>query len=509
MLLNVLIFVGVILFDILFWNEKMGLNTLLFSAFILGSLWYLHPDMRTSKTALVTSVITIFTACMVVWNNSLFSKLTHFTSLLITVGFVQQRQLRFLWYGLSLSVLSVFETPFSWFNKRNTSSFSFFKYMPKLQYHLRLSIIPLSIVLVFYGIYSVANPEFAALSSWFWEGIGDFLANWLGYFSLGHFLFILLGFFVVAGFLNQNSTFKNWFAQLTVNHTFKLIRKKLKRKKVMILTNGIKTIKYPTSTFSVIGLKSEYRMAALVIGTLNVLLCIVNFVDIQHVWLSYEKGRSPIELSSYVHEGTYFLIGSIGLAMGILMYYFRKNINFLPNNNLLKTLSYIWIIQNAILALSVGARNIHYISAYGLAYKRIGVFIFLVLTIIGLYTMYLKVRDKLTTYFLVQNNTWALYFVMGFLTMIDWDVEITKYNLNANNPAYIDMEFLIEEVSDKNLFILEQHPSNLMNTLKSQDPYLSNRLISKKNRFLKQQTTYSWASWNYADYRNQQHFNKN
>ena len=181
-------------------------------------------------------------------------------------------------------------------------------------------------------------------------------------------------------------------------------------------------------------------MAALVVGTLNILLCIVNLVDIQHVWLGYEGGLSPIELSNYVHEGTYLLIASIGFAMGILLYFFRRNINFLPNNSFLKNLSYIWIIQNAILALSVGARNIHYISAYGLAYKRLGVFIFLVLTIIGLYTMYLKVRDQLTTYFLIQNNTWALYFVMAFLTMIDWDVEITKYNVSAGNPTYIDTE---------------------------------------------------------------------
>ncbi len=492
LLLNCLIFAGVIVFDILFWQEKMGLNSLLFSSFILGALWVLHPDMRTSKTAIVTGSITLFTACMVVWNNSLFSKMVHIMSLLITVGFVQQRALRFLWYGLSLAVLSVIQVPFSWVNMKGQSNFSMFQYTPKLQYHLKLSVVPLIVVALFYNIYSLANPEFAALGAWFWSGIDAFFTNWFNYFSPERLLFWVSGLFVVTGFLVQQPFLTNWFKKLGVDHHFKLNRTWIKRKNV---------------TFSMIGLKSEYRMAILVIAILNVLIFIVNLVDIQHVWLSYKEGRSPVELSNYVHSGTYLLIVSILMAMGILLYFFRRNINFLPHNEWLKKLSYIWIVQNAVLALSVGMRNVHYVETYGLAYKRIGVFIFLALTIVGLYTMYLKIRDKLTTYFLVQHNTWVLYFAMAFLTMIDWDVEITKYNLSTQNPAHIDMEFLQYEVSNKNLYVLDKHWNEIANTLNERQMKIaSDRFYLRKVHFLKEQAKYSWASWNYADYRNLSHF---
>jgi hypothetical protein len=55
-----------------------------------------------------------------------------------------------------------------------------------------------------------------------------------------------------------------------------------------------------------------------------------------------------------VHEGTYLLILCILMAMGVLLWFFRGNLNFLPDNERLRWLAHLWLAQNAMLALSVG-----------------------------------------------------------------------------------------------------------------------------------------------------------
>ena len=41
----VLLFAGTILFNIIFWQEKIAINALLFDVFILSSVFYLYPEI--------------------------------------------------------------------------------------------------------------------------------------------------------------------------------------------------------------------------------------------------------------------------------------------------------------------------------------------------------------------------------------------------------------------------------------------------------------------------------
>ena len=136
----------------------------------------------------------------------------------------------------------------------------------------------------------------------------------------------------------------------------------------------------------------------------------------------------------YVHEGTYLLILAILLAMGIILVLFRKNINFIPNNDKLRKLAYFWLAQNVILAFSVGMRNFRYIEFCGLAYKRIGVFIFLILTFYGLKTMHEKISEKKTLHHVIHKNAWVLYLTLIAASCINWDVFITCLLYTSPSP---------------------------------------------------------------------------
>ena len=119
-------------------------------------------------------------------------------------------------------------------------------------------------------------------------------------------------------------------------------------------------------------------------------------------------------------------------------------------------MAYGWISQNGLLAISVGIRNYHYIDYHGLAYKRIGVIFFLALTLFGLGSLFVKIANKKSGYFLWRTNAWAVYGVMVLLALFNWDGIITKHNLNHNTDKDIDIPFLLT-LSDKVLPELHEH----------------------------------------------------
>ena len=185
--------------------------------------------------------------------------------------------------------------------------------------------------------------------------------------------------------------------------------------------------------------------------------------------------------------------------MGVIACFFWGNLHFLQKNQSLKTLAYTWIVQNTILALSVAWRNYHYIAEYGLAYKRLGVLWFLVLVILGLYSLYVMIQERRSLYYLWVVNAWFLYASLLLTSMVNWDVLITRYNLHQARHDTIDSEFLLREVSDKNLpLLLNEHV--LLQRRSDLDPRLVDRKLQAKiKRFEQRQANLDWRGWNWAD----------
>jgi hypothetical protein len=189
-------------------------------------------------------------------------------------------------------------------------------------------------------------------------------------------------------------------------------------------------------------LRKEWLAAVVSFGLLNALLLVVNAVDINWIWLGFEPAPG-FDLTQFVHEGTYVLIFSILLAAGIMLWFFRRNLNFYqPGLPLLRWGATLWVVQNVVLAISVGLRNYYYIVYTGLAYKRIGVYGFLLLTLFGLGTVLLKIWQRRSAFNLVRLNSWAAYAVILGLAAGNWEIWIAEYNLQAGFPR-LDIGFLL------------------------------------------------------------------
>jgi hypothetical protein len=476
------------LYNFFFWKENLGLNALIFSALLLCTLLALNPGSRkyTHVKWVVTS--TLLTAFMVVWHNSLAAKIAHVVALFVSVGLIYQPTLKTIYMAATSNIAAFIHIPETlkqiWQGMENNHA-----QVKRVYMRLQVTLVPVVVLCVFYFIYRSANPVFMELSDSFWAQT----YTWFGFLfediSLQRFVFVFFAFvLMIAAFYNPQEQ--------------KLVEWEMRQKDK--LSRSRKRSLLETVSPKMLSLKQEYYAAVLLISATNVLLLVVNIIDINWIWFGFNY-KDVQSLSQFVHEGTYMLILSILLSMVILLYYFRGNLNFYGQNRWLKFSAYCWIIQNGILLISVGIRNYHYIHQFGLAYKRIGVILFLALTLIGLYTFFIKIYDKRSATYLYKYNTWAVFALLVINSFMNWDVYIARYNISRTGP--IDTTFLLS-LSDKTLPILDQHRhifstlrGDTQNNRRAQSLSESDRLNLRIKEFTHTWKQRSWLSWNRAEYK--------
>jgi hypothetical protein len=179
------------------------------------------------------------------------------------------------------------------------------------------------------------------------------------------------------------------------------------------------------------------------------------------------------------------------------------------------------MLQNIILTISVGMRNYHYVEYYALAYKRLGVFIFLALVVVGLITMVVKINQKRTGYYLIRVNALTVYLVMVVISCANWDNWIIAYNLKAQHKAGFDVAFC-HELSDKTIPYVLQNLDVIEREITKEAPIeevieydyfrgqddrekdlfsqFKSTLLWRAERFVRNYESNSWASWNYQDH---------
>jgi len=493
--------IGTILFNWFFWHEELGLNLLLYNLFIIGTSIVIYPKSKTKKTVLTTAMTSVITSIMVFIYGTTIAKFTNILSLFIFIGYVHQPQVKAIFYALFTSFINFFTFPIKqFFIFSDAKKGSSMKYLQSLK-KLRLILIPSVFLYLFYWIFKFANPKFNELTIAFWLKYNltiEWLFSDISFFRIS---FFIVGALIIASFIYHNNIL--FFIKKESKLNDIVVRKRVKLVKHIVSKTGLNSVLKPLS----FGLKNEYHSALFLIGTVNLLLLLVNYLDISWLWFNFEYSND-FNLSQFVHEGTYLLILSVLLSIGIIFYFFRKNLNFFPNNNLLKRLSILWILQNIILVISVGIRNYHYINYYGLAYKRIGVMVFLLLTLIGLITLIFKITQLKSSFYLVKQNAISVFVVFILMSFFNWDVIIAKHNLKNYNSKTIDISFLLT-LSDNTLPLIDQHRAILKQNNETSYYREDYELIFKErvNSFQNKQANLSWLSMNLTTEKTKDYFN--
>jgi len=504
---------GAILFNLLFWQEELALNALLFDVFILGMLFYLYPTAARNNAVKALLPLHLLCLAMVLLQHTLLSQVALMATLLLVAAFAEYAH-RSAWFaGGSLFLnFTLFIAGFS--QQLRLTRIRKRKPFP-LGKLIRFSIFPVLIAIAFFIIYNLANSIFSGIISRIGVQLELFFRQLFDFISVDRLLFLLAGFYFTGALLLR--TRSNRLEQREAAKTDELQRVRKNRwQDTGALFRGLAVAVMGRLAKGILALKHEYTIGLISLALLNVLLLIINIIDVHYLWFHFTY-TPDINLAAIIHEGTELLIFSLVLAMIVLLFFFRGNLNFYTRNKWLKAGAYLWLLQNAVLVVSVLIRDYYYIRLMGLAYKRIGVLFFLLMVLVGLVTVLIKIIFKKTTYYLLRVNAWAAIFLLAVASTVDWDMSIARYNITHSNTIPLDVRFL-NSLSNRTLPLLEQNMAVLKKREKEvnqQGEYvgrcfdcIEELIRMRQASYLEHMNTLSWLSWNYADQETQKQLAK-
>nr|WP_314498380.1 DUF4173 domain-containing protein [uncultured Chryseobacterium sp.] len=394
------IFFTTALFAVLFYNENLGINLGILTTIYAVLTFFKTPVKNRTKQFTVLMVTSVLSGMAFAWYGDFASFLAVVISLLLLSYRSRERKMRIL---LLIPVFVVNCFTFicrvvnvdRWLPKQNISGL--------WQKTVAFIFIPLFFVSVFFGIYSAGSDHFAGLFTGYELDV-----------DLWQLLCIsFLGFFIAFNYWNYAV-------------------EKLIYKQNHILGNDFQNKdKIQKPTYSFLDLNSERMSGIISFFCLNILLLF--FIITFNYEQFYETVKTPNKLSEETHERVGVVIMSIVMAILVIMFYFKSNFNFDPKAGLMKVLAKIWIAFNAILVISAMLKNTEYIVSYGFTYKRIGVYAFLILSLLGLIMTFIKIQMKKKNVYLFNALIWYFYGTVLACSYINWGGIITSQNLKRND----------------------------------------------------------------------------
>ncbi len=389
-----------ILFTLLFYNESVGVNLSIFGLLLTGSICYFFQDRFTDRSHLILVVTSVLSCLAFAWYGDFVSFLALATSILF---------LQFKTQESKLKIIQVFPLVFLNAFASIGRIFMFSQWLPERKIHNNFAkklvayfIIPTIFIIVFFTAYSFGSSHFSSLLTDYTLDIDIVEVILIG----------VLGFYISFSFWNY------WVPEVCYEKNELLDND----------FNNIAEIK-TQNTFSFLDIDFERKSGEITLVLLNIMLLV--FI----VTYNYEQFFEVIaksNLSADTHERVNSVIFSIVMAVGVIMFYFKGGFNFDKKATNLKKLAKIWIVLNGLLIVSTIIKNSEYISVFGLTYKRLGVYAFLTLAIIGLVFVFLKITKQKTNAYLANQMVWYFYGTVLLCSFVNWGNLITTYNIAVN-----------------------------------------------------------------------------
>lgn len=477
-----LLLISVLLYSYLFYEQSAGINFFLFSIALVVCLLVKDPASLKSKSWLVAAAGSIISSACIMYYSSPLAIVTNIFSLgLLSVFSFSPKTSVFT--SLFMTLCSVGSSCvfmfIDMFRRRKKSKAEERKKRPIYVTILMIVFIAL-ITILFFVMYQSSNPLFKE----FTKNINlDFISfPWI-FFTLGGLL-LMYGFWYnrhIPGLTDADQEADNNLNEDKANSDGFLNR--------------------------LFKLDTEHLTGAILFVVLNLMLLLLNGLDIAYLWID---GKLPegMKHKEFVHDGVGALIASLIFAIIIMLYYFRGRLNYHSKNKTLKTLAYVWIAQNIFMIISTAYRNNMYIEESGISYKKIGLYVYLMLCLIGLITTYIKISKNKTNMYLVRVNPWCYYGIMVVSCLINWDVYITDFNLNKAFKENKKLEkYYLADLSFKNLPQLLMLPDSVKSydDYEARDYYFALRgtyfssfkiaLDKKLFNFMKDMQNPGWQSW--------------
>lgn len=482
---DLILIVAVAVYSFLFYLQLAGINYLIFSIALTALLILKDASLVKNRNWLAVAAGAILSSVFVFLHASTISIIANIVSLMLLSAMSFNRKtsiiaglIHSLYSEIASVALMVIDIVENCDRRRREAK-------PKKNIWIRLilTVTIIIILLVMFFLYQSANPIFYNYTK---EINLDFITfRWIW--------FTLLGFVILYAFF-YHRTFP-CFQRFDTNTPNKLIPKN---------TDGTEN-KISKKFMSI---ETERKAGITLLILLNLLILSVNIIDIKYLWagMSLPEG---VTMADALHQAVGTIIFSIVIAIAVLLFIFRSGMNFYERNKFIKLLAYLWIIQNVFIVVSTIYRNSLYINEYMLTYKRIGVYVYLTLTLVGLISVMIKVVSAKSNWFLFRFNGWSFYAALVILPAINWDMFIARYNLNHSGEIDMNYVFDLSYASIPELVKYgESHDLTKLNTYGRRNNYFidffgaketevsyKNVLDRKIYDFMKRYRERGWKSW--------------
>ena len=387
-------------FLLLFYNESVGINISIFGVVLTLLISYFFQEKFVDRSHLVLVMTSILSCFAFAW----YGDAASFFALALSILFLQ-----FKTQDGELKMIQVF--PLIALNGFASVGriFMFHQWLPERKIHndfakklVAFVLIPIIFLGLFFIVYSFGSDHFSSLFTDYELDVD--VPQLIG--------ISILGFYISFSFWNY------WVPEVCYEYNPKLSNN-------FIDISEVKN----QSTFSFLDLDFERKSGVITLFLLNIMLLV--FI----ATYNYEQFFEVVEktnLSADTHERVNAVIFSILMAVGVIMFYFKGGFNFDKQASSLKTLAKVWLGLNVVLIVSAIIKNSEYVSYFGLTYKRLGVYAFLILAIIGLIVSFQKINKQKTNAFLFNQMLWYFYGTILLCSYINWGGIITNYNIAVN-----------------------------------------------------------------------------
>lgn len=474
----IVLLIALIAYCWLFYDQFTGVNVIIFNVLLLASLIALDQTLLRSRSWLMVALGTIITGIGALLYGNFLSAFGNVISLLLLAN-LSLNKTSSLIFTFFQTVCSYVIIPYTVLDKlinnvpkeeaEKNGVESIFTFSNMLKFA-----IPLAILSLFFIIYRVSNPVFDQFMD---QLKFDFL-------SWDFILFMIGGFILLYGFFFQQRL--NFLMEMDARNDNQLVRKE------------------EQETIDLSGRnKREFSMGIMTFALLNVLLLLVNVLDLQFIFGGHE--HDGMNYSKYVHQGINSSVFSILIAIVVTLYFFRGDLNFMSKNKWLKYLAMTWILLNIVLLATCVHKNFSYITECGLTHKRIGVYVYIFLTLIGLITTWIKISGLKSNWFLVRKNMWSLYLVLILSSLFNWNKIIVDYNLKYKSS--VEREYYLFRLGDTGLPVLQSQWRKMPETndfwlyFRSDVYDFEAELNARIQTFISKYENAGWQSWNLEDQR--------
>lgn len=193
---------------------------------------------------------------------------------------------------------------------------------------------------------------------------------------------------------------------------------------------------FPAADSSLIDKSSLYPIAR------NTLISVVSLF---FLYLAFEIGYIVLReipegfyYSGYAHQGAFWLTTALAFSTFTLGFIFRRELLSHPESPFLIRLTWLWSLQNLVLAACVYHRLHIYIDYNGMSRMRVVALYGILAVLIGFALVVRKVFRGQELIELIRHDLWALFLVIYLYFLTPVDILVVRYNVSQilnGNPS--------------------------------------------------------------------------